>query len=173
MVKCSPAVGAAAEPRHPGIDRLITLSVCQFLFDIGWEGHFTQALKHLQKNTLVMEFHQAVSALGLSHHGGRQRSITKGYLRAGMKLASRSGQAFPNPIALVRQQQQLHSAAGGAVSQQSGGQNAGVVHHKAIAGLQIRENIIKMAMLQRPSWRCSTISREASRRSSGVCAISS
>ena len=56
-VKCSPAVGAAAEPGVAGVYRLVALRFNQPLLDIGRQRHLPDVLEQLLRvSTLVMFF---------------------------------------------------------------------------------------------------------------------
>ena len=97
-----------------------------------------------------MELHQAVAALLLGRDRRGERAVAERELRTGVQLAARLGKAFPDAAALVLQEQQLHGAARRhAVAEQARGQHARIVHHKAVARLQVVHDIIKMPVFQR------------------------
>ena len=83
-------------------------------------------------------------------------------------------QTLPDLVAPVDEQQHLHCAPRGLpVAQQTGGQHPGVVEHQAVAGAEEVGQLIEVVVGGLPVSLLSTISREPSRRSSGVWAISS
>ena len=130
----------------PGIDRLITLLVLQLRLDIGRQRHLAQTLQNLQENALVVELHHPVSVLPYLFHSGSQFPVAENNLIARLHFPPRLAQALPAFVSQVPQQQHLHRAAGGPVAQQPGRQHPGIVHHQAVSGVQIVDNIVKMLM---------------------------
>ena len=132
-----------------GIDRLIALAVGKLLADIGRKRHLAEALEQLEEDPLIVELHQAVAALLLGRDRRGERAVAEREFSTGMQLSARLGKAFPDAAAFVLQKQQLHgSARRHAVAEQARGQHARIVHHKAVARLQVVHDIIKMPVLQ-------------------------
>ena len=128
----------------PGINGLVPLLVSKLCLDIGRQRHLAKALQHFQENTFVVELHHPVSVIQDLRHSCRQLSVSENDLITGLHLPARLAKAFPLLISQVTEQQHFHRAAGGPMAQQSGRQNPGVIHHQAVARLQIIQNIIKM-----------------------------
>ena len=94
-----------------------------------------------------MEADELVAVVhGLLHRGG-ESAVSKRKLRARLGLASRLGEAFPQAVALVPEQQHLHGAHGGhPVSQETRRQHAGVIEHQAVSGVQKIHDFVKMVV---------------------------
>ena len=134
-----------------GIDGLIPLRVLELLLDVGRQGHFPQALQHLQEDALVVEANQLVAVLQSLLHRGRQGPVAKGEGGPLLGLAARLRQALPEAVALVPEQQHLHRALGGLpMAQQPGRQHPGVVQHQTVAGIEIVQNLIEMMVADLP-----------------------
>ena len=101
----------------------------------------------------------------------RQLSVAEGDMCSGLRFAPRTGKAFPVPAAEIAQQHDLHAAARRPRAEEPRRDHAGIVHHKAVTLVEkVRE---KTWCSVAPVRLSSVRRREASRRSSGVWAISS
>ena len=128
-----------------GIDGLIALAVLQLFLDIRRQRHFTEPFKNLEENTRIVELHKLVAVLFLSDDGRGQLAVAEGQLCAGVRLAARLGQAFPDAIALILEKQDLDGSAGrDTVAKQPRRQDTGVIHDQTVARLQKLRKIIKM-----------------------------
>lgn len=129
-----------------GIDRLITLLILEFFLNIGRQRHAAELLQHLKEDTFIMEFNQTVAVRQDFLNLRRQLTIAESDLRALAQTASRTDQALPDIVAAVDQQKDLRNAAARAVSDQARGQDAGIVEHETVAGIQELRQLIKMMM---------------------------
>lgn len=121
-----------------------------------------------------MELHELVAVVPLPYYGRRQIAVSEGQLCPGVRLAARLRKALPDAVSLILEQQHLDRAAGRhPMAEQACGQHTGVVHDQAISWLQKLKQVVKCRCVTSPVFRSSVMSRDASRRSSGVCAISS
>ena len=95
-----------------------------------------------------MELHQLVPIILCADHSGRQQAFAKGKLCADGCLAPGLCEAFPDVAAGVLQKQNLHSAAAGPFSEQTGGKHTGVVQNQAVAGTKIVKKIVKKPVFE-------------------------
>lgn len=91
----------------------------------------------------------------------------------GCVLRPDPGEAFPVPAAEIAQQHDLHAAARRPRTEEPRRDHAGIVHHKAVALVEKVRELVEDVVLGCPVRLSSVRRREASRRSSGVWAISS
>lgn len=130
-----------------GIDGLIALAVGKLRLDVGRKRHFAELLQNLKKNALVMKSHQPIAAFQHGLHRRSQLTLSEGQLCPLVELAAGLDEAFPQAAALVRQQQHLGCAAAWyAVPQKPRRNDARVVHDKAVTGMQMVDELIKMLM---------------------------
>ena len=78
-----------------GVNGLIPLSVFQFMGDIGRQGHLSQTVQNLLKNSFIGEPNQPVSFLHNLFHLRGQDAVPEGQLRARANLLSRLYQRLP------------------------------------------------------------------------------
>ena len=107
-------------------------------------------VEQLKENALVLEADHAV-AVGrvdrLDHAG--QQAVTEGELDALAGLLARAGQAFPDAVAVVGQQNDLdRRGAPLGLPHQASRDDAGIVHHETITRLEVVQQIVKMAVRQ-------------------------
>ena len=94
-----------------------------------------------------MKAHQPIAAFQHGLHRRSQLTLSEGQHCSLVKLAAGLDEAFPQAAALVRQQQHLGCAAAWhAVPQKPRRNDARVVHDKAVAGMQMVDELIKMLM---------------------------
>ena len=93
-----------------------------------------------------MEFHHSVTVVLNSNNGSSQFTISKDHFLSRLKLSARLSQAFPFLVTNVTKKQKFHSTAGGTVSEESGRKHTGIIHHQAVAGFQIINNIVEVLM---------------------------
>ena len=82
-----------------------------------------------------MKFHHTVAVFPDSDDLCGQAAVAEDDLSALLQFPAGLGQTLPFVSAQIPQQQQLGSAAGGAVAQQTGGQHPGIIHHQGVAGV--------------------------------------
>ena len=128
----------------PAVHGLVPFLILQLRLDVGRQGHLAQALQDLQEDPLIVEFHHPVAVLLNRRNRGGQLTVAEDDLVAQLHLPARLAQALPFLIAKIPQQKHLHGTAGGPVAQEPGGQHSGIVHHQAVTGAQIVQDIIKM-----------------------------
>lgn len=79
-----------------------------------------------------------------------QQAVAKGQFDALARLAPRAGQAFPQAVAFIRQQQHLdRRGAAYGMTHQARRNHAGIVEYHAVARLHILRQITEMAVRYR------------------------
>ena len=149
--KMETGCGRGGRPHLPGIHGLVPLLVRQLRLDVGRQGHFPQFLKDFQKDARIVKLYYPVSVLlNLPDRGGKL-PVPKGDHTSRLHFPAGLYQTLPAFVPQVPQKQNLYHAAGGAVAQKPGWEYPGVVHHQAVPGIQIVDNIIKMIVTNRPA----------------------
>ena len=130
-----------------GVNRLVALGVVQLFLDIRRQRHRTELIQNFQENALVMEADQAIAVrLNLFDRRGQQ-AVAKGQLHALACLAPRAGQAFPQAVALIGQQQHLdRRGAPHGVAHQARRDHARIIEYHAVARLHILQQVAEVAV---------------------------
>ena len=71
--------GGRRAAQHLGVHRLIPLLILKFLLDVGRQGHFTQMLQNLQKDSLVIKAHQTVAVAQRQPHTETNNAVNAGF----------------------------------------------------------------------------------------------
>ncbi len=134
----------------------------------GGSGILPKALQHFEENALVMEADYPVPALGHAFHRSRKAHRCQGQLRAGLRLSARTAQAT---VPRSRGDTSSIAAAGESAPISLAGSTRELFKTRQSLPQQVGE-LIKCICSISPVvlFRCR--SREWSRCSSGVCAIS-
>lgn len=72
LVKCSPAVGAAAEPSYFAYTGLITVLILKFMCNVRRKWHLAQLIQYFFKNAFIGELYQSVTFIYYIHNGSCQ-----------------------------------------------------------------------------------------------------
>ena len=145
-VKTGRRGGGAAE--LAGIDGLIALAVVQLRLDVRGKRHFAETVEDFQKYAVIKEADTPVSVGQDGLDAGAQLVFSEENLRTLTQMLSRAAEAFPAVIPEIAEQNQLADAAGGTMTQKTGGEHARVVDDQTVAGTQEGRQIIEKAMLK-------------------------
>ena len=131
-----------------GIHGLIALGVVQLFLDVGRQRHRAKLFEDFQENAVVVEPEKAVAVRRVHRfHRCGQQAAPKRQFHALAGLFARAGQAFPEAAAMVGQQQDFNRRrAALGMPHQARRDDAGVVHHQAIARVQIVGQVGEVAM---------------------------
>ena len=144
-MKCNPAVGSGGTD-HLGVDGLVALSVLQFLFDVGRQGHPSQLFQHLQKDAFIEKLHQPVPVRQHFLNLRLQLPVPKVDTGTGAELLARPHQALPQVVPSVGEQQHLCGTAGVSVSDEASGEHTGVVQHQTVPWTEELGQVVKVVM---------------------------
>ncbi len=139
-VKCSPAVGAAAEPSVPGIGRLVSLRVVERRRDVRRQRRDAGVAKKVEHGPAAEVLDHPAPVAERLDAAQRPVAVRAPRSRAlppaagGRAAAPPSARSRPTAPSSAQQEQHLDPAAGGAVEVAARREHARVVAHQHIAG---------------------------------------
>ena len=126
---------------------LIPLAILELLVNIRRQRHFAQRVQRRLKRALAFKFHDSAAHVGRFQHAPAQTAVAEYDLRARLQLFAGLDQRLPPLRRKLFQQKHLARAAGRTLAVEPRGNDARVVHHQHVAGIQIIDHVVKMPVL--------------------------
>lgn len=141
--------GAAVDLR---VDGLVARAVRELFVDVGGKRHLAEPVEHVFKHALIEEAHRAPAVLADGQDLGGQFALAEHEARAGFGLLAGLEDDLPVRQIQAAQQQKLDGSARALLDAvQAGGNDARLVDHQHVAGVQVIGDVAEDAVLNLPA----------------------